>query len=385
MKKRVKIKAYAAGNLGDDLFIELLCSRYPEVRFYLCGSKKFSDLYRKIPNLKYYSYDTNAVRIQMALYRLLANAVNCVCGREVLCQMTTDVARNKKYERKADVNVYIIGSGFMNSVEECEISDQKLSEERQYYKLHPYLLGCNFGPYAHDVYLEMYRELFQDTADLCFRDSYSLGLFSMVKTARMAADIVFCYPVEKVQLEHTHLPENYLLISVANLGKDRDEASGYITDYTEMLRRLVVDRNNRHLHTVFLGFSREQGDDLAIYDVLHDIQCPDLNHVYCYPDISSLQALSLFQNADYVIATRYHAMILALLFGKKVCPICYSEKMIHVLEDISPHAKCVTLQELKQLDISQIEYEKTVQIGEDQRKALVASANTQFRELDRVL
>lgn len=385
MKKRVKIKAYIAGNLGDDLFIELLCSRYPEAQFDLCGSKKFSSLYKPISNLKYYSYDTHFVRMRMAIYRCLAKAVNFICSREVLSQMTTDVAQNRKYEKYADINVYITGSGFMNGVEERELSAQKRAEERRYYNLHPYLLGCNFGPYAHDAYLEMYQELFQDTSDLCFRDSYSLRLFPTVKTARVAADIVFCYPIEKVRSERVLLSENYLLISVANLAKDKDTASGYVEDYIQMLKRLVADRNNRHLHTVLLGFCKEQGDDLAISTVLDGIVCPELNHVYCYPDISKLQALRLFLDADFVLATRYHAMILALLFGKKVCPICYSEKVTHVLADISPDAKYVTLEDLKQLDISQLECEKTTQISEEQRKALIASANTQFRALDQVL
>ena len=38
--------------------------------------------------------------------------------------------------------------------------------------------------------------------------------------------------------------------------------------------------------------------------------------------------------SEYVIATRFHAAILALAAGRPVFPIVYSDKTIHVLEDI---------------------------------------------------
>ena len=65
MKKKVKLRAYAAANLGDDLFIELICKRYPDDTFFLCGSKKFRKIYKKIPNLKYKCWDYAYFRINM--------------------------------------------------------------------------------------------------------------------------------------------------------------------------------------------------------------------------------------------------------------------------------------------------------------------------------
>lgn len=45
--------------------------------------------------------------------------------------------------------------------------------------------------------------------------------------------------------------------------------------------------------------------------------------------------------SEYIIAGRFHAMILAMLFGKPFLPICYNDKMYNYLNDI--HFDGVTL------------------------------------------
>lgn len=383
--KNVKLRAYAAANLGDDLFLELICRRYPNVKFHLCASRTFAAHYSYIPNLRFHSFDTPAVRLAGAGYRAAAGLLNRLSVKNLLRQRTTDMAMEHFYARRADVNVFITGSGFMNSAEEYDSLPQKMEEERGYYRLHPYLIGCNFGPFAHEEYLQMYRTLFRDTADLCFRDTYSLSLFPMVETARMAADIVFSYPTELVESVPPLMDVPYLLISTANLAKDRDEAANHMDDYVAMLRRLVEDRNRRMCHTVFLGFSTHQKDDETIREILDGVEDSRWNHVYNYPELTSTQALRLIRDAESVVATRYHAMILALLFGKAVCTICYSEKVRHVLEDIDPGAVYVSLDELAAMTPEHLESERVFQISAETRQKLIASAHTQFRELDKVL
>lgn len=383
--KDVKLRAYAAANLGDDLFLELICQRYPNVKFHLCGSRMFAAHYSYIPNLCYHSFDTPTVRLSVAVYRSIARLINRLFGKTLLRQCTTDMALELFYARRADANVFITGSGFMNSKEERDSLPEKMEEEQCYYRLHPYLIGCNFGPFAHEEYLQMYQTLFQNTADLCFRDVYSLNLFPMVETARMAADIVFSYPAELVESVPPMIAEPYLLISTANLAKDKDEAGNHMDEYVSMLRRLVKDRNSRKLHTVFLGFSTHQKDDETILIILDGVGDSQWNHVFNYPQLTSTQALRLIRDAEAVVATRYHAMVLALLFGKAVCTVCYNEKVRHVLEDIDPGAVYVSLEEMSEMTPTQLESERLFRISEETRQKLISSSHTQFRELDKIL
>ena len=51
MCKLSQIIAYVNGNLGDDLFVKILCERYPNQKFLLCGPKKYKDYFEYLDNL----------------------------------------------------------------------------------------------------------------------------------------------------------------------------------------------------------------------------------------------------------------------------------------------------------------------------------------------
>ena len=385
MKKTIKIRAYVAANLGDDLFLEIICNRYSNNIFYLCGSKKFKKVYSKIPNLKYRCWDTTFIRIFCIFYRMIAKVFNYICKKKVVRIIATDDIVNSIYSKKSDYNVYVTGSGFMNLPEELETLPEKYEIEKIYYKRHPFIIGCNFGPFAHEEYLMMYKKLFSYASDLCFRDSYSLELFSKTSVARKAADIVFAYPIKTVKNQHRMIDKEYMLISIANLQKDNDSASDFQQEYINFIKDIVVNRTKEKKYTVLIGFSREQNDHNIILNILENMNDKKYNYMFCYPDISSIEAVSLFRDAKYVIATRYHAMILALIFKKPVCSICYNEKMKHVLEDIDKQAPSVSLEEIRELDYNKLIESKMYCINDQRLKELVSSSNMQFRELDRVL
>lgn len=384
MKKRVKLRAYAAANLGDDLFIELICKKYPDDVFFLCGSKKNNKVYKKIPNLEYKCWDSICFRIYSLVYRFFMKLFVSKFKKESI-EYTTDELLNNKYASMADINVYITGSGFMNSPDEFDSLTDKYNRELNYYKLHPYVIGCNFGPFAYKEYLEMYRKLFSYASDLCFRDNYSLQLFPNLNRARKAADIVFNYPTESVQKQRRIVENEYMLISVANLKKDNDDASEFFQDYIEFIKRIVIERNKQKKYTVLVGFSREQKDDITILSILKDIDNCQYIYNFCYPDTPSREIISLFRDATNIIATRYHAMILALLFEKPVCSVCYNEKTQHVLEDIYMQDSGISLADMKRLDYESLIREKMHEIDKQHLRNLIESAKLQFKQLDEVL
>jgi colanic acid/amylovoran biosynthesis protein len=47
------------------------------------------------------------------------------------------------------------------------------------------------------------------------------------------------------------------------------------------------------------------------------------------------QILALIAESEYMVATRFHAMVLGLGAGKKVLPLIYHIKLRNVLEDLS--------------------------------------------------
>ncbi len=273
----------------------------------------------------------------------------------------------------------------MNSPDELDSLMDKYNRELNYYKLHPYIIGCNFGPFAHREYLDMYKALFSYASDICFRDNYSLQLFPNLNFARKAADIVFTYPTKIVQKQKRIVENEYMLISVANLRKDNDNASEFSQEYIEFVKRIVTERNKQKKYTVLVGFSREQSDDITILSILKDIDNCQNIYNFCYPDISSIEVLSLFRDATSIVATRYHAMILAFLFGKPVCSVCYNEKTLHVLEDMHMQDSGISLEDMKTLNYDSLIRKKMHEIDTRHLRNLINSANLQFKLLDKIL
>lgn len=52
MYKRVLLNAYLVNNLGDDLFIRIICERFKDIIFYIIKSEPYTDAFGIIPNIK---------------------------------------------------------------------------------------------------------------------------------------------------------------------------------------------------------------------------------------------------------------------------------------------------------------------------------------------
>ena len=65
MEFKVKslIRAYLNENLGDDLFVYILCNRYPNIKFSIVGENQFSGITNEISNLKFISEDSKHNKI----------------------------------------------------------------------------------------------------------------------------------------------------------------------------------------------------------------------------------------------------------------------------------------------------------------------------------
>lgn len=53
--KKMMVSAYTEFNLGDDLFIKVLCERYPDTRFMIIAPRLYKLVFKDIKNLKVYA------------------------------------------------------------------------------------------------------------------------------------------------------------------------------------------------------------------------------------------------------------------------------------------------------------------------------------------
>lgn len=325
--KKILIKAYAQLNLGDDLFIKMLCERYKDTEFYLFATPEYENLKGiETNNLKILYNNTFAKKI---LFRL---------GRKF---GVSNILEDLK-AKELDGVVNIGGSIFIEndfSKEDFKIRERNLEFGKNYF-----ILGANFGPYKSEAFKSMYHDFFKKCKDVCFRERYSYELFKDLENVRFGKDIVFSLKQDTVA------KEDYVLFSII-LPSARPGFSGIESEYFNRLKTLTLDIIKSGKKVKFMSFCQGEKDEEAIKKLLNMI--PNEQHKYISKyfyrgDMN--EALEILNKADSIVATRFHAMILGFVLKKPVFPIAYSKKMTNVLEDLEFKQNYASLENLQGLN-----------------------------------
>src|SRR5690625_1172708 len=172
--KKVMIYAYMALNLGDDLFIKVLCERYPQTQFYIVAPKIYQRVFQYLSNLK-------VIPRESFIRRGLNGITKTIFGKQLFYE--------RRLAKRLDGAIYIGGSLFIqqNSWQKRVKFTNALHVNRQPF----YLLGANFGPFTDDEFYKVHERIFATYTDICFRDEFSYRLFQQLDNVRLAPDIVF--------------------------------------------------------------------------------------------------------------------------------------------------------------------------------------------------
>ena len=312
--KKVFLYAYDKQNLGDDLFVHTIVKRYSDVQFYIWSDRDNQKTFQSLPNLKVVDKDGALIRTLNWLRPSLVSRYRA--WLENCCQAV----------------VYIGGSIFM----EYENWEQILTWWEYEAQNRPfYILGANFGPYKSEEFRNKLAVIFRDVKDVCFRDRYSYEKFCEVPTVRCAPDILFSYPMPKVPVVEKQLFVSP--IDCASRGEGENSLSAYSEYYISALSGLLKHYLNNGYRLILASFCKTEGDDHAIARLLSAMslrQDDPRVKILSYDGTNVAEMTAAIAESEYVIATRFHATILALAAGRPVFPIVYSDKTIHVLEDI---------------------------------------------------
>ncbi|KAB7671739.1 polysaccharide pyruvyl transferase family protein [Bacillus sp. B1-b2] len=203
-----------------------------------------------------------------------------------------------------------------------------------------YLLGANFGPYYTSEYYDSHRKIFSNYTDVCFREKYSYELFEDMNNVRMADDIVF-----QLQTDKKELVGQNILISVIN--PSRKSLEGYSQIYYKKISELSIFFVEKGYTVTFMSFCQFEGDDLAIKDIMNLIPIEYKNDIKAHYYKKSIeQSLLLIAQSCFIIATRFHSMILGWVYNIPVFPIVYSNKMTNVMNDMGFNGKFVNVTEI---------------------------------------
>ena len=103
--------------------------------------------------------------------------------------------------------------------------------------------------------------------------------------------------------------------------------------YYHVLAELCDIAINKGIQITIFSFCKDEGDEEAISIIKGMVKKKEYVNTCNYGG-DTKEIINQLNNCEYIFATRFHAMILGWVLGKKVFPIIYSKKQSNVMEDI---------------------------------------------------
>jgi len=324
---RVLVQAYTKLNVGDDLFLHTIFTRYPDVDFVINVYDEFYNDYRRF-RLSYSNVSVNGRH--SLLYRIKRRLGIFDIDRHAI--------------RGFDAVVYMSGSIFMENVDNSEYDNTTECEVEYLYRQNTpvYFLSCNFGPYYTNAYKKRKEEMFRKCADVCFRDKYSYEIFSGLDNVRYAPDAVFSVKLPRV------IPKPRTLgISVINL-EIRPNLRKFAQEYRDLIIKIAKEYLAYDYDVYLYAFCEFEGDGEAvdrIAGMLNEYGMENKVHIVKYSGRMN-SFLKMYLSMEHTVCTRFHSMILSSLKRLPMLPVIYSGKVSNVINDLKLTAHALDINDL---------------------------------------
>ena len=356
---KILLNGYFHENLGDDLFFHLITCRYPQHTFYMPVQADHAHAYQGKKNVKV-----------LRLNKLLRGA------NKLLAAISPALSVTRLMGKFTDQAVLIGGSMF----QELDTDGRSLKRLAQMprHKKRLSVLGISFGPHKTQGYLDACRQYLSGAFDVCFRDATSYGYFSDFPNTRLGSDIVF--GIEDICPRVTE-KNNTCIISLMDFSS-RPELAPYARDYYRFLTDMALYQQSMGRKVQLVSFCRWEGDERAVEEFFRC--CPEEAKenisVLCYNGHNWKEICQSISGAEYVVASRFHSMVLGLAYGVPTVAISYSNKTAQLLADMGHKDAVITPQQLKDLKAPEVTAVRETDISQWK-----AGAQTHFAQLDRLL
>lgn len=356
IKQRAYLRFYSENNLGDDLFAKLVCDRYDEQ--FIANISRTGLTLSKTSNLQ--TKRNQVVRLLNKPIKLLYPLLQTHIWKDI---------------NQSSVQIHIGGSLFIenkNTNEFVEETSRYMSSTTPYYFI---------GPSLEVKYSKKYkislRQLLSNSVDTCFRDMKSYQTFKDLRSKRYAPDVAFTLRTDKY--ENTKSKEAIMSLIDCSKRFDNDTYAQYEKNMAMLTRKLI----DEGYEVTYMSFCKFEGDEKALSRVKKLLPKQYGAKVKIYNYNGNLEtALNTLSGAELVVGTRFHAIILGLLFKAKVLPVIYSDKTKNILEDTQFNGPTMDIRNLDAFDIDSFDPKKLKTFNVNKQ---IEQSEKQFQELDKVL
>src|SRR5690606_19320637 len=177
-----------------------------------------------------------------------------------------------------------------------------------------WFMGCNFGPYTTNRFLDSYRKLFSKVTRVHFRDEKSYQLFAEIPAAFYYPDMLWDYSLPAVRRHEKIL--GISLIDPRHKDGMRKFFYSYIAAHSALIKRYISLGYRIRL----FSFCAAEGD-LDIAEVL-GASSDKIEIINYRGEIKSY--LELIGECSLMVAARFHASIVAIKYRIPLLPVIYS-------------------------------------------------------------
>ena len=351
-------------NIGDDLFIKLLCERYPEINFIISDRAKYGSLH-KIPNL-YFSK-----KLRKWLWATSLNPQNSL--KKIIALILSALYRMQI--PKGDVGISIVGNAFKN-MSYTGWNQSRWVRARIKLVKNFYLISTNFGPYYDENWKKDFEKIYPHMTDVCFRDEYSYELFKKLPNVRFAPDAVIS--LGKQQTENggnKRVVISLIDCSFVARSKELHRVVGiYETKMIEVAEKFL----SNGYKVTFLNSNAEQ-DRPACNRILSAFHSNDVEVLDYDGNLEPI--FDLYKKSTCVVATRLHTIILAWLYNLPVVPIVYDIKVENLLNSYNFNSDRYDIKNLEKISSTDI-FNSAQRYNFVLSKKIIEASHLQFMGVD---
>jgi colanic acid/amylovoran biosynthesis protein len=351
------LEAFIDKNLGDDMMIETLVSRYPRVLFYALGPENYNDD-------RPYSDWNNLIIVNRQFWESYLSFFDGYVN--IGGSVWQDYGDNQEWYRVRQITL------------------QQMREQKK-----PRLMiGNNIGPITTKQGESFFENMMKDVDEITLRDITS---FNWAKQRlredqiRLTADLVFTQTLPEIKPNTA----NRVGFTIHRDIVYPEKNSQYLNNIARIISTLY-DGNKDLLISLFAFDTGAAQNDLISISEMMESYLPQTLHnrvrIIAY-DGNIRKIIGEIRKCHYLFASHFHAIVLALLMKIPFIPFSYQNKTVDFLNDLNYIGLQVDYDNLSvEVDqiVDNILYPRNL-IDENAIKTMIQRSKTNFNRADQEL
>lgn len=303
-------------NLGDDLFFKIILDRYKDTHFIMYAPSEYRKIFMDYANCTVISDTDNCIKF--------LRKISCIFK----LPQTAIIYLYLIFKYNIKLYLLVGGSLFMEGNSNWPKLLSFLNKIKLFvpnFKL--VVLGSNYGPEKTSSWLDSVRHSLLKADDVCFRDLFSYTLFSDLTNVRYANDIVMHMPITPASRK-----EKRIIVNIRSVDS-WETLKVYKDKYLETTLHIIEHYISQGYNVQLLSFCNKYHDDTItseLYGMISDTT--NVNVINYEGNIK--ECLKIISESECILATRFHAVILGLIFGLKIFPVSYSNKTENMMKSL---------------------------------------------------